>query len=134
MPANIARLKAKKAKSASAKQQRKAFPSAESEPEISLPPAHDWRTTDEDEINRRRLRAREEAFNIRNSDARLPVFCMFAVGSGSGLTYGVEIRDVAGRRLSGFGERDGWHVERPNGLPFLKPLKINLTMNPEDLQ
>jgi len=31
---------------------------ADSEPEIVLPPAHDWRTTDEDEINRRRLRAR----------------------------------------------------------------------------
>lgn len=28
--------------------------------EISLLPAHDWRTSDQDEINRRILRAREE--------------------------------------------------------------------------
>ena len=76
----------------------KASPSAaESEPEITLPPAHDWRTTDEDEINRRRLRAREESFVIRNRDAKFPVFSSFSVGSGSGLTYTVEIRDVAGR-------------------------------------
>jgi superfamily II DNA or RNA helicase len=74
--------------------------SAESDPEISLPPAHDWRTTDEDEINRRRLRAREGAFVIRNADAQFPVFSNFSVGSGSGLTYAVEIRDVAGRQFA----------------------------------
>ena len=74
--------------------------SAESEPEISLPPAHDWRTTDEDEINRRRLRAREGSFVIRNDDARFPVFSTFSVGSGSGLTYAVEIRDVTGRQFA----------------------------------
>ena len=28
-------------------------PADKSEPEITLPPAHDWRTTDADEINRR---------------------------------------------------------------------------------
>ena len=79
----------------------KASPSAaESEPEITLPPAHDWRTTDEDEINRRRLRAREESFVIRNRDAKFPVFSSFSVGSGSGLTYTVEIRDVAGRQFA----------------------------------
>jgi superfamily II DNA or RNA helicase len=72
-------------------------PNLEVEPEISLPPAHDWRTTDEDEINRRRKRAREESFVIRNGDARFPIFSNFSVGSGSGLTYTVEIRDVAGR-------------------------------------
>ena len=70
------------------------------EPEITLPPAHDWRTTDEDEINRRRLRAREGSFVIRNSDARFPVFSSFSVASGSGLTYAVEIRDVAGRQFA----------------------------------
>jgi superfamily II DNA or RNA helicase len=75
-------------------------PKTESEPEISLPPAHDWRTTDEDEINRRRLRAREGSFVIRNSDTRFPVFANFSVGSGSGLTYAVEIRDVAGRQFA----------------------------------
>lgn len=69
------------------------------ESEIALPPAHDWRTTDEDEINRRRLRAREASFAIRNTDARFSVFSNFSVGSGSGLTYSVEIRDVAGRQF-----------------------------------
>ena len=72
----------------------------ETAPEISLPPAHDWRTTDEDEINRRRLRAREGSFVIRNNDARFPVFSTFSVGSGSGLTYSVEVRDVAGRQFA----------------------------------
>lgn len=75
-------------------------PATESEPEIVLPPAHDWRTTDEDEINRRRLRAREEHFVIRNRDARFPVFSTFSVGSGSGLIYSVEIRDVTGRQFA----------------------------------
>jgi superfamily II DNA or RNA helicase len=73
---------------------------AEAGPEINLPPAQDWRTSDEDEINRRRVRAREESFVIRNSDARFPVFSNFSVGSGSGLTYAVEIRDVAGRQFA----------------------------------
>lgn len=73
---------------------------AEAKPEISLPPAHDWRTTDEDEINRRRLRAREGSFVIRNNDAQFPVFSNFSVGSGSGLTYAVEIRDVAARQFA----------------------------------
>ncbi|HEY9173759.1 MAG TPA: DEAD/DEAH box helicase [Verrucomicrobiae bacterium] len=75
-------------------------PHAKVEPEIILPPAHDWRTTDEDEINRRRLRASEGAFVIRNADPRFPVFSNFSVGSGSGLTYAVEIRDVAGRHFA----------------------------------
>ena len=70
------------------------------ESEIVIPPAHDWRTTDEDEINRRRLRAREESFVIRNTDVRFPVFSNFSVGSGSGLNYSVEIRDVAGRQFA----------------------------------
>jgi len=85
------------AKASRKKSQR---PTEASEPEISLPPAHDWRTTDEDEINRRRLRAREGSFVIRNNDARFPVFSNFAVGSGSGLTYAVEIRDVTGRQFA----------------------------------
>lgn len=71
-----------------------------SEPEISLPPAHDWRTTDEDEVNRRRKRAREESFVIRNRDTRFPIFSNFSVGSGSGLTYAVEIREVAQRQFA----------------------------------
>lgn len=64
---------------------------------ITIPPAHDWRTTDADEINRRRLRAQTERFVIRNLEAGTPVFSRFQVGSGTGMTYAVEIRDVAGR-------------------------------------
>lgn len=70
------------------------------EPELTLPPEHDWRTTDEDEINRRRKRAREESFVIRNREPRFPIFSNFTVGSASGLSYAVEIRDVAGRQFA----------------------------------
>jgi hypothetical protein len=34
--------------------------------DIKVPSVHDWRTTDADEINKRRLRAREESFTIRD--------------------------------------------------------------------
>ena len=34
---------------------------------IKLPSAHDWRTTDTDEISKRRQRAREESFVIINT-------------------------------------------------------------------
>ena len=67
---------------------------------ITLPPAHDWRTTDADEINRRRLRAQTERFTIRNTDAGEAVFSRFGVGSATGMTYSVEIRDVVGRRFA----------------------------------
>ncbi|HXJ58384.1 MAG TPA: DEAD/DEAH box helicase [Verrucomicrobiae bacterium] len=65
-----------------------------------LAPVHDWRTTDEDEINRRRVRAGTESFRIINSDARHRIFSNFRVNSGSGLNYQVEIRDVAGREFA----------------------------------
>ena len=68
--------------------------------EIKVPATHDWRTTDDDEINKRRLRALEEKFTIANLDRQQPVFSNFAVKSASGLTYGVEIRDVAGRQFA----------------------------------
>ena len=101
MPAITATSNTKKANASANRLRKKAqSPATESEPEISLPPAHDWRTTDEDEINRRRKRAREESFVIRNGDARFPVFSNFSVGSGSGMTYAVEIRDVAGRQFA----------------------------------
>jgi hypothetical protein len=64
-----------------------------------LPPAGDWRTTDEDEINRRRLRAREERPRIRNLDPQHPIFSNFEVRSRSGMTYFVEIRDLAERQF-----------------------------------
>ncbi len=69
-------------------------------PKITIPAAHDWRTTDADEVNRRRQRARNERFAIRNTDPREPVFSRFQVGSATGMTYSVEIRDVAGRQFA----------------------------------
>src|SRR6476619_1455526 len=61
---------------------------------LKYPPAHDWRTTDEDEINKRRFRAREESFIIINTTPAYPLFSNFRVKSASGLTYSVEIRDL----------------------------------------
>ena len=68
--------------------------------EIAVPAPHNWRTTDEDEINRRRVRARTEEFRVCNTDPRHPVFSNFRVNSGSGLTYSVEIRDVRRRQFA----------------------------------
>ncbi len=68
--------------------------------DIKVPPAHDWRTTDEDEINKRRLRARTEALHVTNTDATHPIFSNFRVKSVSGMTYAVEIRDVAQRQFA----------------------------------
>jgi hypothetical protein len=69
-------------------------------PEIAVPSPHNWRTTDEDEINRRRARARTEEFRISNADPRHPIFSNFRVRSGSGLTYSVEVRDVRQRQFA----------------------------------
>ncbi|MHA3772574.1 DEAD/DEAH box helicase [Verrucomicrobiota bacterium sgz303538] len=63
-------------------------------PEFELPPQTDWRTTDEDEINRRKLRAMEERPRIRNITPDWPVFSNFEVKSPSGMTYEVEIRSL----------------------------------------
>jgi len=68
--------------------------------EIKLPPAHDWHTTDTDEINKRRQRARDESFVISNADASHPIFSNFRVKSGSGLSYSVEVRDVRKRHVA----------------------------------
>jgi len=73
---------------------------AKTQSEIPIPSAHDWRTTDLDEINKRRLRARQEAFGISNLDPQHPVFSNFRVQSKSGLTYSVEIRDVRQRQFA----------------------------------
>src|SRR6266516_1287115 len=67
---------------------------------IKIPAPHDWRTTDDDEINKRRLRAREESFTISNVDPQHPVFSNFRVASGSGLTYSVAIRDLLQRQFA----------------------------------
>jgi superfamily II DNA or RNA helicase len=68
--------------------------------EPSVPSPHNWRTTDQDEINRRRQRARDEAFTIANTDSSHPIFSNFRVASRSGLTYSVEIRDLRGRQFA----------------------------------
>jgi len=67
---------------------------------LPVPPAHDWRTTDQDEIHRRTQRAIDEKHSVRNLDPEHPLFSTFAVGSPSGMTYQVEIRDLADRAFS----------------------------------
>ncbi len=62
---------------------------------IEVPPGHNWRTTDVDEINRRRLRAQTEPLQIRPQDGRHPIFSTFSVSSGSGGIYTVEIRSLS---------------------------------------
>ena len=67
---------------------------------LKIPGPHDWRTTDQDEINKRRLRAETEPFIIANLNPRYPVFSNFSVRSGSGMTYSVEIRDLRERQYA----------------------------------
>ncbi len=67
---------------------------------IQVPSAHDWRTTDEDEINKRRLRARSESLRISNTNSEHPIFSNFRVKSPSGMTYSVEIRGLADRHFA----------------------------------
>jgi len=64
------------------------------------PPSHNWATTDKDEIERRRWRARQESFVITNKESAHPIFSNFQVRSGSGMSYLVEIRDLAARSFS----------------------------------
>ncbi len=67
---------------------------------VNLPSPHDWRTSDEDEIARRRQRAQTEELRVANLDPRHPIFSNFEVRSGSGLVYRVEIRSISRRRFS----------------------------------
>jgi hypothetical protein len=62
--------------------------------------SHDWRTTDQDEIERRRYRAQTEQMRIRNLDLQHPVYSNFEVKSPSGLSYTVAIRNLSQRRFS----------------------------------
>jgi hypothetical protein len=66
---------------------------------VEPPPSHDWRTTDQDEINRRRWRAETGSFRITNLDRRHPIFSNFRVESGSGLAYEIEVRHVQRRQF-----------------------------------
>lgn len=68
--------------------------------EIPLPSIHDWRTTDQDEINRRKWRGRHESFRIRAAEKFHPVFSNFHVTSLSGMDYQVEIRGLPQRQFS----------------------------------
>jgi superfamily II DNA or RNA helicase len=68
--------------------------------QAKLPSIHNWRTTDEDEIAKRRYRAQTESLRVRNLDPAFPIYSNFAVKSESGLTYSVEIRSVSQRRYS----------------------------------
>jgi hypothetical protein len=65
-----------------------------------IPPSHDWRTTDIDEVNKRRFRAQTESFTISNLDGFHPIFSNFRVGSTSGMSYSVEVRDVKERQFA----------------------------------
>jgi hypothetical protein len=60
----------------------------------------DWRTTDQEEIELRQLRARGEQPSIRNLDPAWPIFSRFEVNSKSGMTYSVEVRSLARRVFS----------------------------------
>jgi hypothetical protein len=60
----------------------------------------DWRTTDQDEIEVRQQRAREEQPQIRNLEPAWRIYSQFEVISRSGMTYNVEVRSLAGRVFS----------------------------------
>ena len=66
----------------------------------ALPPPTDWRTTDADELVKRKLRAGQERHRITNLDPVHPIFSNFEVRSPSGMTYRAEIRDLASRQFS----------------------------------
>lgn len=59
-----------------------------------IPPNHDWRTTDEDERNRRKLRAQNESVKITNLTPEHPIYSNFHIQSESGMAYEVEIRHL----------------------------------------
>ena len=66
----------------------------------SVPPAHNWNTSDAEEILRRRQRAETESFGIHNLDPAHPIFSNFCVDSHSGRAYSVEIRSLKERQFS----------------------------------
>ncbi len=85
-------------------------------------------TSDAQEIERRRKRARDEKLEIENRDPEYPVFANFEVRSGSGRTYAVEIRDL---------QRPLFHCTcqdfRANGLGTCKHVEaVLLTLKKQD--
>jgi hypothetical protein len=67
---------------------------------VAAVPLHNWRTTDADEIDRRRQRAETGSFGIHNVDPEHPIFSNFVVDSPSGRAYSVEIRALKERQFS----------------------------------
>jgi hypothetical protein len=63
-----------------------------------VPPNHDWRTTDDDERNRRKLRAQNESVKITNLTPEHPSYSNFHIQSESGMAYEVEIRHLKEER------------------------------------
>lgn len=74
---------------------RKQTGKKQKEPKPAIPGSANWQTTDEDEINRRRQRAVDEQFVIKNTTPGEQVFANFHVGSASGMTYSVELRSLS---------------------------------------
>jgi hypothetical protein len=61
------------------------------------PSSQGWRTTDEDEIERRRQRAAGEPLTVEALEPGHPVFGTFRVSSETGSSYEVEIRSLSKR-------------------------------------
>ena len=77
------------------KQARPTWPNSAAGDKLpEVPPVSNWRTTDQDEINRRRVRAAKEAMRFSNLTPEHPVFSNFSVASASGQTYQVELRSL----------------------------------------
>src|SRR5438128_2062851 len=68
--------------------------------EIVLPAPGDWRTSDQDERNRRKQRAKDERFSITNLGPGKKAHSNFRLGSSSGLIYSVEIRDLKSEQFA----------------------------------
>jgi len=67
---------------------------------LTLPSQQDWRSTDEQEITRRQIRALQFPPAIRNLTSKQRIFSNFEVISPeSGLVYEIEIRDLATRNF-----------------------------------
>jgi hypothetical protein len=67
---------------------------------LVVPNVHNWKTSDEEEIARRKVRAKDGAFTFVNERQSDPIFSNFRVGSEKGLTYSVEIRDLKKRTFA----------------------------------
>ena len=62
------------------KQARPTWPNSAAGDKLpEVPPVSNWRTTDQDEINRRRVRAAKEAMRFSNLTPEHPVFSNFSV-------------------------------------------------------